>query len=69
MSRLIRWVMPNESEVNKFKDLYEEKFGVELNADEALDLAIRYIHIFQYMTWEDDTETTLGESQEQPRQD
>ena len=37
---------PNAKEVQEFKRLYKERFGVELTDTEALDTVIRLAHLF-----------------------
>lgn len=38
--------IPNKEEVQEFKQLYKQRFGVELIDQEALDTAIRLVHVF-----------------------
>lgn len=47
---LIRWVTPKGAEVDRFRDLYKTLSGIELSADEAWDLAIRCVHIHQFLS-------------------
>ena len=39
---------PTPEGVQQFKTLYLKRFGVELDEEQALDLATRYLHIFSF---------------------
>lgn len=57
MLPLIRWVTPNQAEVDSFREQVKAVHGIELTDMEARDLATSYIHIFQFMTHELDDES------------
>ena len=48
----VRFVTPNELEVERFRALYLEKFGVALEPEEAGYVATKYLHMFQILTYE-----------------
>lgn len=41
----MRLPLPNEKEVEEFKRMYQQEFGVELTDAEALDAAIRLVQL------------------------
>jgi hypothetical protein len=48
----VRFVTSNELEVERFRALYLEKFGVVLEPIEAGYVATKYLHMFQILTYE-----------------
>jgi hypothetical protein len=48
----VRFITPTELEVERFRALYLEKFGVALEPEEAGYVATKYLHMFQILTYE-----------------
>jgi len=46
------FAMPTDDEIERFKNLYKEKFSLELTRDEAREAATFYLHVFQLLTYE-----------------
>jgi len=40
--------VPNAEEVERFKELYREHRGEDLDPDQALDLATRFLHFYYF---------------------